>query len=80
MGITLSNLWGESLDQANNTSSRSGDQVETSSDGKIYYVVSHQDLGVPNWLDTADHRNGLLTYRWFWPKSDPTRLLTRDVA
>ena len=42
------------------------------SDGKIRLVLSHKDPGVPNWLDTGDHQEGLLTYRWFWPESDPT--------
>ena len=43
-----------------------------SADGKIRLVLAHSDPGVPNWLDVGSHRDGLLTYRWFWPKSDPT--------
>ena len=43
-----------------------------SADGLIRFVLAHEDPGVPNWLDTAGHEVGLLTYRWFWPESDPS--------
>ena len=35
-------------------------------------VLAHRDPGASNWLDTGSHRRGLLTYRWFWPRSDPS--------
>jgi hypothetical protein len=71
MGFHLSNLWGESLDYANHTSSLNGFQSEPDPDGTIRYVVAESDPGVPNWLDTAGHRGGFLTLRWTYSKPPP---------
>jgi hypothetical protein len=84
-GIALSNLWGESLNQADNTISRSGDQTQISSDGKRYYVVSHEDLGVPNWLDTTALEKGQMTLRFIYPdvldpSQRPTMVVTKVLA
>lgn len=53
LGFQLSNLWGESPDQANYVSSQTGSQNPIASDGARYYVVSKQDPGTPGWLDTT---------------------------
>lgn len=71
MGFHLSNLWGESLDYANHTSSLNGFQSEPDPDGTIRYVVAGTDPGVPNWLDTVGHRGGFLTLRWTYPTPPP---------
>jgi hypothetical protein len=39
-------------------------QAWQSRDGKYRYVVSKQDPGVPNWLDTCDHPRGTIFLRW----------------
>ena len=54
-------------------------QAVRSSDGRVRLVVAHGDPGVPNWLDTGGHAIGLLTFRWFWPNSDPSPV-TRVVG
>ena len=33
-------------------------------DGVFYYVIAHEDPGVPNWLDTAGHLEGAIHMRW----------------
>jgi hypothetical protein len=33
-------------------------------DGELIVVVSHDDPGVPNWLDPSGHTEGYITYRW----------------
>lgn len=71
MGFHLSNLWGESLDYANHTSSLNGFQSEPDPDGTFRYVVAGSDPGVPNWLDTAGHRGGFLALRWTYSKPPP---------
>jgi hypothetical protein len=53
IGFQLSNLWGESPDQANYVSSQNGTQNPVASDGARYYVVSERDPGTPGWLDTT---------------------------
>ncbi|NNL67379.1 MAG: DUF1214 domain-containing protein [Myxococcales bacterium] len=72
-GLQLATLgWFEPVDAVHRVTSINQEQAVRSSDGNVRFVVAHEDPGVPNWLDTAGHRNGLLTYRWFWPESDPS--------
>ncbi len=34
-------------------------------DGKVRVVVSHEDPGLPNWIETADHHGGTMCWRWY---------------
>ena len=34
-------------------------------DGSVRVVVSHRDPGLPNWIETADHREGTMCWRWY---------------
>ena len=70
-GISLANLWGESLDFANHQASLNGFQAEVDDDGVLRFVVAHRDPGVPNWLDTAGHARGALALRWVGAKHVP---------
>lgn len=72
-GLQLATLgWFEPVDPVHRVTSINQRQAVVSGDGRVRFVLAHEDPGVPNWLDTAGHREGLLTYRWFWPESDPT--------
>ena len=72
-GLQLATLgWFEPVDPIHRITSINQHQAIPSSDGRIRLVLAHDDPGVPNWLDTGGHKEGLLTYRWFWPESDPT--------
>jgi hypothetical protein len=64
--------WFEQVDPVHRISTINQHQAEIASDGRLRVVVAHSDPGVPNWLDTGGRRVGLLTFRWFWPESDPT--------
>lgn len=64
--------WFEAVDPIHRITSINQNQAYVGSDGRARFVIAHEDPGVPNWLDTARHRNGLCTYRWFWPENDPT--------
>lgn len=48
-----------------------------SSDGKLRAVVSAQDPGVPNWLDTGGFHEGTIYGRWFACDSAPMATLKR---
>jgi hypothetical protein len=61
--IQLGNVWWESLDYINNTSSFNDSQAIVGSDGVVRFVVAHADPGVPNWLDTTGHNEGALLIR-----------------
>lgn len=69
-GIELGNLWFTSLDYETRTSSLTLDQMQCSSDGRCYAVISHRDPGVANWLDTGGHLRGLIMMRWQGLSSD----------
>ncbi len=63
-GFVLQNFWWESIDYVNHTSSLNGDQAVASSDGRFRLVIARRDPGVPNWLDTGGHREGVIQYRY----------------
>ena len=64
--------WFEPVDPVHRITSINQSQAHVDSDGRLRMVVAHADPGAPNWLDTGGHRQGLLTLRWFWPRSDPS--------
>jgi len=64
--------WLESGDFPRRQTSLSGDQVSLDDDGKVRIVLSRQDPGVPNWIDTEGRPRGLLAYRWAWAETRPT--------
>lgn len=63
-GIQLGSLWYISLDYANHQTSLTADQAEVDPDGMIRFVISAQDPGVPNWLETLGRRRGYVQLRW----------------
>jgi hypothetical protein len=80
--IDVCNFWLESLDYANHQSSLNGHQAAIDADGVLRAVVTRQDPGVPNWLDTVGHREGSLIYRWNLADTTPvpsTRVIKCDT-
>ena len=72
-GLQLATLgWFEPVDPVHRITSINHRQAAVGSDGRVRFVLAHRDPGVPNWLDTGGHREGLLTYRWFWATTDPS--------
>ena len=61
--VQLGNVWWESLDYINHTSSYNDSQAVPGSDGKYRFVLSLLDPGVPNWLDPTGHSEGALMFR-----------------
>jgi hypothetical protein len=64
MGFHLSNLWGESLDFESYQSSLNRSQMDVGEDGIYRWIVSHQDPGFINWIDTTGLEEGFLTVRY----------------
>ena len=62
--LTLENRWHEVGDYLHRPTSRTLEEVEYSDDGSVQFVISHQDPGHPNWLDTSGHGFGFMTFRW----------------
>lgn len=61
--VQLGNVWWESIDYINHTASYNDNQAVPGSDGRYHFVLSHEDPGVPNWLDPAGHSEGALMFR-----------------
>ncbi|MCB1843319.1 MAG: hypothetical protein KDI09_10185, partial [Halioglobus sp.] len=64
IGFQIGNLWGESIEYANQIGSLNGQQMHTDADGVRRIVIAHRDPGVPNWVDTTGHPEGFMTARW----------------
>ncbi len=50
-----------------------GGQVKYEDDGSWRIVIASRDPGVANWVSTADHRSGLIWFRWFLPAEVPAQ-------
>jgi hypothetical protein len=69
--LQIGNYWYESFDYRHHLSAVNGRQAVAEDDGTVRIVVAHEDPGVPNWLDTAGHREGHLALRWVEATSLP---------
>lgn len=66
-----------SYDWINRQISINGHQARLDKDGKFRAVISAQDPGVPNWLDTAGLRRGVIQGRWKQCSSTPLPVTTK---
>ena len=61
--VPLSNIWGTTLDIYGSTGSLNKAQSRPNEDGTYTYVISAENPGVANWIDTAGLPEGILTLR-----------------
>jgi hypothetical protein len=64
LGFQLGSLWYISLDYINHQTSLNNTQAQADPDGKVRIVVTDQNPGVSNWVETLGHRRGFLQFRW----------------
>jgi uncharacterized protein DUF1214 len=62
--IMLSDQWLNTFEFITHQVSLNRAQTRADDDGRLRFVVSAQDPGVPNWLDTTGQRRGVLFARW----------------
>ncbi|MEZ4333735.1 MAG: hypothetical protein R3F35_18425 [Myxococcota bacterium] len=62
--FAIENPWHESVDYAQRKTSRTHDDVRVDPDGKVRFVIAHARTDHPNYLETAGHRRGFMTFRW----------------
>ena len=67
----LNNYWMESLDYRYHTIHTNKHLADYESDGSVRLIVTHQDPGLPNWLDTAGHTSGTMCFRWIRAEENP---------
>ena len=77
----LCNYWMESLDYRYHRIHVNKFTAEYEKDGSVRIVVSRENPGHPNWLDTAGHGCGLMLFRWIGAKEHvhpTTRVVKTD--
>lgn len=75
----MTRFW-ESIDHMARPTSRTMAEVTPEPDGAIRLVLTHGQAVHPNWLDTAGHRYGIMTFRWVGPRDAITELPTASVV
>ena len=61
----LNNYWMESLDYRYFPISINKHSAKYEKDGSVRVIISHQDPGIPNWINTCDHTEGTMCWRWY---------------
>jgi hypothetical protein len=77
----LNNYWMESLDYRYYNIHVNKHSAKYEADGSVRIIVSHQDPGRPNWIDTVGHDSGTMCFRWVRADSHPqprTRVMKID--
>ena len=69
----------ESLDWWSRASSYNHAQAHTDADGKVRFVASWKDPGVPNWLDVSGRTLSLIAFRFWRPSREPARPRLKTV-
>ena len=62
--FAIENPWHESVDYVHRKTARTHDDVSLDPDGKIRFVIAHAPTDHPNYLETAGHSRGFMTFRW----------------
>ncbi|MEZ4282099.1 MAG: DUF1214 domain-containing protein [Myxococcota bacterium] len=82
--LTAASLWHESERFLTDPVSRTLAEVTPRADGSIRFVLADRDPGLPNWIDTFEHRRGFLILRMVGVASHPLpvvrRVAWKDVA
>jgi hypothetical protein len=62
--VEFGNYWWETMDYRYRLCSTNCHHAVLEDNGELLLVVSHQDPGLPNWLDPSGHMEGYITVRW----------------
>ncbi len=66
--VCLWNRFQQTYDFANRQVSLNRTQAQSDEDGRVCIVISHEDPGVPNWLDTEGRPFGMVFWRFMLPE------------
>lgn len=70
--VEFGNYWWESMDYRYRLCSTNCHHAVLEDNGELVLVVSHDDPGLPNWLDPSGHVEGYITLRWIGAEHYPT--------
>jgi hypothetical protein len=62
--VQVGNGWYESFDYRNHFSGLTCEGAHLNANGSVTLVLSQEDPGTVNWLETANHREGHIAIRW----------------
>ncbi len=79
-GAQVWNRYMQSLDYRYHRVSLNHAQTQLEPDGSFRLVVAHRDPGMPNWISTAGHREGVVFCRWLQADATPDQPTTRVVT
>jgi Protein of unknown function (DUF1214) len=69
--VEFGSYWWESMDYRYRLCSTNCHHAQLEDNGELILVISHDDPGVPNWLDPSEHVEGYITLRWIGAESYP---------
>ena len=61
----LNNYWMESLDYRYFNISINKKSAQYEKDESVKVIVAHENPGHPNWINTCDHHEGTMCWRWY---------------
>ncbi|CAB1369406.1 DUF1214 domain-containing protein [Denitratisoma oestradiolicum] len=76
-GVEFGNTWWETMDYRYRLSNTNMHYAVREDDGELIVVVSHEDPGVPNWLDCSGFAAGYVTFRWMLSEQQPIPQVTQ---
>ena len=79
-GAQAWNRYMQSLDYRYHRVSLNHAQIVSERDGSWRLVVAHRDPGLPNWIETAGHREGIVFCRWLQADELPAQPTSRIIA
>ncbi len=62
--LAVESIWHETVDYRKRRTHRTLDDVSVDPDGVLRFVLAHAPTDHPNFLETAGHSRGFLTFRW----------------
>ncbi|MCP5319314.1 MAG: DUF1214 domain-containing protein [Pseudomonadales bacterium] len=69
--VEFNNPWWETMDYRFRLSGTNNHYAVLEDDGELILVAAHEDPGVPNWLDTCGHLEGMMGRRWMFADENP---------
>ncbi len=69
--VEFGSYWWETMDYRYRLCSLNQHHAQLEHDGSLLVVVSHDDPGLPNWLDPSGHDEGYVTFRWIGAQEYP---------
>ena len=78
--VEFGNFWWTTMDYRYRLSNTNCHYAQLEDDGELIVVISHEDPGLPNWLDPSGYAEGYVCYRWMLADNYPAPEATQVKA